>query len=508
MSRAPSSEKPGQTQPVDSLKGLRVLVVGLGRFGGGVGVTRWLVGEGAVVTVTDRAGPETLCESVRAVADLDITLHLGGHDPGDLDAADLVVVNPGVDKARSEFFQRVIRSGVPWTTEMNLFCRRCPAKIIGVTGSFGKSTTCAMLADALRAACDREVFLGGNIGCSLLPDIPRMSGSDYVVLEMSDVQLADLPRIGWAPPVAVIVNLHPHHLDRYSSLAAYIDAKLNIARDPEERSRIIVGDLHTEAATMLGRFVSDQPSRLRRVTRPDPPVSLRVPGDHNLANAACVLTVCDELGLDRTKARGAVERFEGLPHRLQHVRTLDGVEYSNDSKSTAPSATVVALESLDRSRGMRDDAPAAPRIVAIVGGEDKDAPLGECARALADRCRMVICTGQSGPKFAEAIRSCMAGSTGRVGTAHQDICNGAGSVGTAGRVGTAHQDGGTGSSRTAGRAPPTKVALNLEEAVRLARADARPGDIVLFSPGTPSFDAYVNYVARGEHFIKLVNLLA
>ena len=151
-----------------TLKGLRVLVVGLGRFGGGVGVTRWLAGEGAVVTVTDQATPESLEESVAAIAGLGVTLHLGGHDPRDLDPTDLVVVNPAV--------------------EINLFCERCPAVVIGVTGSYGKSTTCAMLAAALRAACDTGVYLGGNIGRSLLPDLPEMRGSDIVILEMSNAQ--------------------------------------------------------------------------------------------------------------------------------------------------------------------------------------------------------------------------------------------------------------------------------------------------------------------------------
>jgi UDP-N-acetylmuramoylalanine--D-glutamate ligase len=442
-----------------TLKGLGVLVVGLGRFGGGVGVTRWLAGEGAVVTVTDQATPESLEESLAAIAGLGVTLHLGGHDPRDLDATDLVVVNPAVDKARSDFFQAVARRGIPWTTEINLFCERCPAVVIGVTGSYGKSTTCAMLAAALRAACDTGVYLGGNIGRSLLPDLPEMRGSDIVILEMSNAQLEDLPRIRWAPPIAVVTNLFPHHLDRYPAFSAYARAKLNIVCDSRGESKVILGDLHPEAEAMLNELLPDRAKRVTRVEQPEPPIALRVPGEHNRANAARALTVCRCLNLDEAVVREALGSFEGLPHRLQHVRTIDGVDYFNDSKATSPDATMVALGAFDRP------------IVAIVGGREKDVALTECAEALGQACRAVICTGESGPKFAKAVR--------RVGTAHQRSKS---SV-------IVHETG------------------SLEEGVRIARVNARAGEVVLFSPGAPSFDAYANFTARGRHFTDLVNAL-
>src|SRR3972149_5475781 len=144
-----------------SLAGRRVLVVGLGRFGGGVGVTRWLASEGAIVTVTDQATHEALAESVAAIADLPVALHLGGHDEGDLDTADLVIINPAVNKSTSAFFQALVRRGIPWTTEMNLFCERCPAQVLGVTGSYGKSTTSTMLADVIRASVGPQKIRSG-----------------------------------------------------------------------------------------------------------------------------------------------------------------------------------------------------------------------------------------------------------------------------------------------------------------------------------------------------------
>jgi len=424
-------------------------------------VTRWLASEGATVTVTDQATHEALAESVAAVADLPVSLHLGGHDEGDLDTADLVIINPAVNKSTSAFFQAVVRRGIPWTTEMNLFCERCPAKVLGVTGSYGKSTTCAMLAEAMEACCRASgasytgVHLGGNIGRSLLNELPNIRETDWVVLEMSNAQLEDLPQIHWAPDLAVITNLFPHHLDRYANFAEYAGAKLNITRHPNGDSKIVVGELHPVAEDMLGEVIAERRDRLVRVPPVDSPIELKVPGEHNQRNAACVLTVCRILALNEAVVRDALHDFRGLPHRLEFVRNLDGVDYYNDSKSTAPAATVIALEALRRP------------TVAIVGGQRKDVSLDECAICLARYCRVVICMGESGPGFADAVQKCDAGFQ------------------------------------------PVKihVVAALDDAVHLARTEAKPGEVVLFSPGAPSFDQYANFTARGRHFTDLVNAL-
>jgi UDP-N-acetylmuramoylalanine--D-glutamate ligase len=440
-----------------SLRGRRALVVGLGRFGGGVRLTQWLVQEGALVTVTDQADASTLSESVAAISGLPVALRLGAHNEGDLDSTDLVVINPAVHKATSAFFGEVVRRGVPWTTEMNLFCERCPATVIGVTGTYGKSTTCAMLHAAFEAGrragvvSYAAVHIGGNIGRSLLPDLPSMTGNDLVILEMSNAQLEDLPRVRWAPHVAVITNLFPHHLDRYNSFADYAQAKLNIVRDPTGRSRVVAGELYGEAEKLLAAALGGRRDRLMRIHPPAGKIELTVPGRHNQGNAACVLTVCDVMGLDERFARDALRNFRGLPHRLEFVGTWDGVDYYNDSKSTAPAATIVALEAMERP------------VVAIVGGQQKEVSLDDCAGALTERCRAVVCMGQSGPVFAKAILS-----RGRI---------------------------------------PAHIVCGVAEAVPLARSLARSGDVVLFSPGAPSFDQYANFTERGRHFVEIVNAL-
>jgi UDP-N-acetylmuramoylalanine--D-glutamate ligase len=337
-----------------------------------------------------------------------------------------------------------------------------------------------MLAAAIET-CRKEgpgeytgVHLGGNIGRSLLGDLDTIRSTDLVVLEMSNAQLEDLPRIDWAPSVAVITNLKPHHLDRYDTYADYVRAKLNIVGNARHTERVVVGDLDAEAERVFQSVVAGKMCRVVRVSRPDPPVELRIPGDHNQANVACVLTVCEGLGLDGAAVRESMRSFGGLPHRLEFVRTLDGVDYYNDSKSTSPSTTLTAVRALDRT------------IVAIVGGqivgriarpdvtgsaagvEPDESDLRPWADELLCACRTVICTGEAGPKFARVLRAVEGG------TQESGVREAAGTV----------------------------------EAIRLARGQARQGDVVLFSPGAPSFDAYANFADRGRHFVETVKAMS
>ena len=217
------------------ITGRRVLVWGLGRLGGGVGATRWLVEQGGEVTVMDAAGERDLAQSVASLAGLPVRFRLGIEDTSLLGSTDLVVVNPAVNKRRSPFFACLARSGVPWTTELNLFMQRCPGFVVGITGTYGKSTTASMIATVLRAAAhEPKVFLGGNIGRSLLTELPGATNRrgiqpcDWVVVEMSSAQLEDLPRIDARPKAAVITNISPHHLDRHGSFDAYLKVKCGI----------------------------------------------------------------------------------------------------------------------------------------------------------------------------------------------------------------------------------------------------------------------------------------
>lgn len=240
--------------------GRRAVVMGLGRFGGGIGVVRWLVHEGAEVIVSDQAEERALADSLAQLGGLPITVHCGGHDPADLTGADLLVVSPAVDRCRSAFVKEARRRGVRLTSEINLFLERCRGRVIGVTGTTGKSTTCAMIHAVLDEAarqglCSAErVWLGGNIGRSLLADLPAIGPGDWVVLELSSFQLEHLAAARF--PVVVITNLRPHHLERHGTFAEYLASKLNLCRCQDRCGVVVVGPRGQSDADAGDRFLT------------------------------------------------------------------------------------------------------------------------------------------------------------------------------------------------------------------------------------------------------------
>lgn len=438
------------------LKDRRVVVMGLGRFGGGIGVTRWLVEQGAQVTVTDSASRETLAESIDRLQGCPVTFDLGGHDPSHLDACDLLVVSPAVNKAKSDYVQQARRRAIPLSSEMNLFLERCPARcVVGVTGSAGKSTTTAMIGEILTCAAEEGRFpaawVGGNIGKSLLDDLAAMSADDAIVLELSSFQLEDVAALPWSPPIALVTNLKPNHLDRHGTMKAYISAKMNIVRHQDSSGVVLVPD-GVEAVARAVKQAGGG-ARMRRYAFDAAfQDTLAVPGAHNRVNAAAAIEVGRVLGLPDDLIREGLQRFRGLPDRLELVGEVDGVRYINDSKSTTPESAIIALEAFE-----------AP-VIMLVGGGDKKMPFDELGRRLADRAKAVVCYGETGPKLFGAV------------------------------------------SQSCGEKPSIAVqrADGFQAAVRQARELAVPGDVVVLSPACTSYDMFTNYEERGEAFRQLV----
>ena len=428
------------------LAGVKVTVIGLGRFGGGVGVTRWLCEQGAAVTVTDQAGEDKLAESIQSLDGLDVSFHLGGHDREDFLAAELLIVNPAVPKDMP-LLASAAAAGVPRTTEINLFLQRCAAPMVGVTGSVGKSTTTAMIGEILRRR--RTTHVGGNIGVSLLEELPRILPDHVVVLELSSFQLEDLPIIGVSPHVAVVTNLAPNHLDRHGTMEAYAAAKKNLFAFQTGQDVLILN----AADPIVSRWAAQAPSRVEMFDPSGEPFELSVPGAHNQANAQAAWTAARQFGIDRATAAEALRDFPGLPHRLQFVTRRDGVRYFNDSKCTTPSGAIVALEAF------------APRqAVIIVGGYDKHVGFEQLGQAMAARAKAVVALGATREAILAAVH--------------------------------AHQTGGQ---------PPVERAEDLPAAVALARKHAAAGDVILLSPACASYDMFTNYEHRGAAFVELVN---
>ena len=453
-------------------EGKRAIVMGLGRFGGGIGVTRWLCAQGARVLVTDMASEEKLAESLRLLEDLEITRRLGGHDEAALERCDLLVVSPAVDKKKSGFFQAAVRKRIPWTSEMNLFLGRCRGQVVGITGTVGKSTTTAMIGAILEAGCATaswrhgKVWLGGNIGKSLLDDLPRIGERDVVVLELSSFQLEDAAGIGWSPSIAVITNLRDNHLDRHGTMEEYAAAKSNIYRHQRSGDHLLLpldedlsrfpGDWRTRDG--LRWYGVDRDSRSIRHSRTadskgpcdELRIKLRVPGLHNLMNAAAAISVSRLLGVDDDTATRALADFGGLPHRLEFVGEFGGVKYYNDSKATTPEAAMTSLAAFDEG------------VVLIVGGSDKGSDFTELAAAIARKAKAVVCIGQTGPRLADEIAS------------------------------------------VSGKSKP-RQAGDFHSAMRAAQELAAPGDVILLSPGCASYDWFKNYEDRGDQFRRLTS---
>jgi UDP-N-acetylmuramoylalanine--D-glutamate ligase len=443
---------------ISELAGLHVVVMGLGRFGGGIGVTRYLVAQGARVTVTDQTDERALAESIARLSGLPVELRLGGHTESDLDGAELLVVSPAVDKRTSAFFQAACRRGLPWTSEMNLFLERCPARLIGITGSAGKSTTCAMLGAILNRAAEAgagglgRVWIGGNIGVSLLDELCRMTPADTVLLELSSFQLEDAAGLGRSPEVAAITNVAPNHLDRHGTFENYLSAKLNIIRFQRAGD---VAFVRADDGPLLERVRASGAvtrARVALVEREPAGLSLRVPGRHNNRNAAMAACIATELGIASEFVTAALAEFVGLPHRLEHVGEFAGVDYYNDSKSTTPDATLTAVWAFERP------------LIVLIGGADKGLPLEALAVTLVSRAKAVICFGQARERLQKAVT----GARGNAGT------------------------------------PVIESVSKMASAVERARELAGCGDVVLLSPACASYDEFANYEARGRKLAELV----
>jgi UDP-N-acetylmuramoylalanine--D-glutamate ligase len=427
----------------------RVTVMGLGRFGGGLGVTRWLAGQGANVLVTDLEPADKLRDSVAAIADLvrsgAVELRLGEHREEDFAACDMLVANPAVSRPWDNRFIAAARhAGVRVTTEIGLVVERLPRRerVVGITGSAGKSTTTSMVAHAL-GACGARAHLGGNIGGSLLESLADIGADDWVVLELSSAMLHWLR--GWSPGVAAVTNVSPNHIDWHGSFEHYCESKRAILAHQRPGDSAVLGPT-------LGEWEAGRGVR-RTVLEPGAGVEgLTIPGSHNRLNAAMACAVVRSLGLEVAdeRLREAVRSFAGLPHRLRLLGDRDGVRFFDDSKSTTPEATLLALRAFEE-RG------ELARVHLIAGGYDKGSDLAPVA-ARAPALAGLYAIGATGPSLAAG------------GGERAILCG------------------------------------TLESAMEQIERRAGAGDIVLLSPACASWDQFENFEQRGRMFAALAGL--
>jgi UDP-N-acetylmuramoylalanine--D-glutamate ligase len=456
---------------VEEFRGRRVTIIGLGKGRTTAGLARFLVGKGANVTIADPKPREELVDGIARLGDVAerVKLILGpSTDETALAEPDFVFVIPGI-RPRSPTILRALSRGVPVLTEMALFFRLCPATIVGITGTKGKTTTTTLI-DRVLSRGSRRVLVGGNIGTAVIQEVDGLRREDIVVLELSSFQLETL---GHSPQVAVVTNVLEDHIDHHGTRDAYIAAKRNIVawQGPRDIAVLNIDDpatvaLHTGVASEVRGFsLSLQPKRGAYLDKSGDLVlvsgdrraflckatDLRVPGRHNVANALAAAIVGDAFDIPSDAIGQTFREFEGVPRRLETIAEKDGVLWVNDSAATTPSATLTALAAYERTP------------VVILGGVSKGADFGELARVVAGRARGVVLIGRAADEIASAI--------------------------------AAADPKGALEVRRAG---------TLDDAVAAARAMARPGDVVLLSPANASFDMFSSADERGEKFAAIV----
>ncbi|MDD3679852.1 MAG: UDP-N-acetylmuramoyl-L-alanine--D-glutamate ligase, partial [Candidatus Shapirobacteria bacterium] len=342
-----------------NLKNKQVLVMGLGTQSGGEGVARYLAKNGARVTVTDLKNEKELAATIKKLANLPIKYVLGQHRNVDFQTADLVIKGPGVPD-NSPFLKTAKKNQVPILGEINLFWRECPSKkIIGITGTKGKTTT-AFLTEKILSYSEYPVVLGGNLGVSLLDILPQINENTWVVLELSSWQLEGLKNEQSSPHISLITNIFPDHLNRYQNMTKYVAAKKLIFTYQKKNDYLILNQenswtkkLQTEASGRVILFSTKSiPATWRSV--------IKIPGEHSLANIAAAAQIGKLLNIKTDSIKRVLSSFSGLPHRLEFVKTVSGVDFYNDSAATNPTASRMAIKSFNRP------------LVWILGGVDKN----------------------------------------------------------------------------------------------------------------------------------------
>lgn len=456
-------------------QGRRVTVMGIGTRGGGVGVIRWLARKGAIVTATDARHADALADAMRQLDGLPIRFVLGGHDQADFRASgsDMIVRNPAIPR-RAPLLELARADGVPVEMEMSLFLRLCPASVVGVTGTKGKTTTSSLIAHILRGHIS-DTRLVGNMGVSALDEVDHIDPSAPVVVELSSWQVESLIEHRLSPHIGVLTNISEDHLNTYDGFDDYASVKRGMfAAQTDDDIAILNADdpevwqvAGTTAAGVLpfgsqadrtcGAFPEGDWCVLRDAAgelRLPRPRQLALAGAHGMSNTLAAMAVARVLGVPDEIVRSRIATFHGVSNRMEVVAEIDGVTYINDTTATAPIAAIAALRAL-----------AGRRVHWIGGGADKALVLDELAVEVASRAATVhLLDGSATQRLAEAVR-------------------------------------------TAGTEPGTPY-TSLSDATMAAQRVSRPGDIVLLSPGCASFGLFRDEFDRGDQFRVAVSRIA
>lgn len=455
--------------------------MGLGTHGGGVGTSKFLAKAGAKVIATDLKNAEELKESVEALRGLPIKFVLGQHRIEDFSSVDMVIKNPAVP-SNSRYLAIAKEHKIPIETDIGIFFELCPAPILGVTGTRGKSTTASLIFNIIKSYRN-NVFLAGNIRISALEKLPRVKKDSLVILELSSWQLEELRTHQKSPRIAVVTNIFRDHMNRYQSMGEYVEAKKNIFRFQKKNDSLILNydDLKVRGMARETKGViyfygknkaADLSEHYRQGAwlKDDKIVfgeeaeeilsksNIKLKGEHNVYNILAAVTVAKVNSISAKNIKDAVVNFSGLEGRLQLIKEVNGVEYINDTTSTTPEAAIAALKSFPDKK-----------IILITGGTDKNLEYREMAAFLINHPNLkktIFLPGNATDKLIQELKA-LSQETNQ----------------------------------------STSHAESMKQAVEEARDIAQEGDIVLLSPAAASFGLFKNEFDRGEKFNLYVNQL-
>lgn len=446
----------------------KVAVIGLGVSN--LPLIDYLYEKKAQVTVFDeRTIDEISQDIINKINTYEFKYSFGKNCLENLKGFNIIFRSPSCLPTKPELQEEANRGAIV-TTEVEMLMEMCPCKIIGVTGSDGKTTTTSMI-NAILQKAGYNTFLGGNIGTPLFTRLPEIKPDDIVVLELSSFQLMNMHV---SPDIAVITNITPNHLNIHKDYEEYIEAKKNIFKNQNENGILILNydnDITKSCAKeakgkvvffsskekLDNGFIVDEDvvkeceDKVRKHILNTDEVILR--GNHNFQNIATALAATKTL-VDTDVAVQAIKEFKPVEHRIEFIREIDGVKWYNDSASSSPTRTLSGINAFKEN------------IILIAGGYDKNLDYEPLAKPVVDKVSSLILIGQTAEKIFDVVKS---------------------------------------ESEKENKKIDIYMCDSLEQTIEIAKKSAKKGDVVLFSPASASFDMFKNFADRGEKFKKLVN---
>jgi UDP-N-acetylmuramoylalanine--D-glutamate ligase len=426
----------------------KILIMGLGLLGRGVQDAAFFASLGCQVTVTDLKTKQQLKPSLQILKKYNINYVLGRHQNQDFKTADVIIRNPAVS-LNSPYLKIARKNNIPIEMDDALFCQYVPVQTIGITGTRGKSTISTLIYQIIKQA-GLSVYLAGNImGKASLPLLTKVKKDDIVVLELSSWQLQGFKHKKISPDIAILTNIYEDHLNRYFNMQSYIKDKKTIFKFQNKKDYLVLNK-EQKISQVFFKQAKSQVLWFDRQTLPKD-WKLKLAGNHNQLNAGAAIKTAEILKIKKEIIKQTITNFKGLPYRLEKIATILQVDYINDTTSTTPIAAIKAIESFKKP------------IILIAGGNSKNLNMTELAEKISQKVNKVIFLPGSETDNLINLLNSLKAENKIVGCFN-----------------------------------------SLKKAVLKAAKIAKPGDVVLFSPGCTSFAMFENEYDRGDQFNKIV----